>query len=113
MDDCIFCKIANKEITSTIVYEDDMVIAFNDLNPVAPVHILVVPKKHMTDILNVEKEDMKYIEAVVEAIQKITKEKGIAESGFRVVNNCGENGGQTVKHIHFHIIGGEKLGGMA
>ena len=86
MDDCIFCKIANKEIPSTIVYEDDMVIAFNDLNPVAPVHILVVPKKHMTDILNVEKEDMKYIEAVVEAIQKITKEKGIAESGFRVVN---------------------------
>ncbi len=113
MDDCIFCKIANKEIPSTIVYEDDMVIAFNDLNPVAPVHILVVPKKHMTDILNVEKEDMKYIEAVVEAIQKITKEKGIAESGFRVVNNCGEDGGQTVKHIHFHIIGGEKLGGMA
>lgn len=113
MDDCIFCKIANKEITSNIVYEDDMVIAFNDLNPVAPVHILVVPKKHMTDILNVEKEDMKYIEAVVEAIQKITKEKGIAESGFRVVNNCGEDGGQTVKHIHFHIIGGEKLGGMA
>ena len=113
MNDCIFCKIANKEIPSTIVYEDDMVIAFNDLNPVAPVHILVVPKKHMTDILNVEKEDMKYIEAVVEAIQKITKEKGIAESGFRVVNNCGEDGGQTVKHIHFHIIGGEKLGGMA
>ena len=113
MDDCIFCKIANKEIPSTIVYEDDMVIAFNDLNPVAPVHILVVPKKHMTDILNVEKEDMKYIEAVVEAIQKITKEKGIADSGFRVVNNCGEDGGQTVKHIHFHIIGGEKLGGMA
>ena len=113
MDDCIFCKIANKEIPSDIVYEDDMVIAFNDLNPVAPVHILVVPKKHMTDILNVEKEDMKYIEAVVEAIQKITKEKGIAESGFRVVNNCGEDGGQTVKHIHFHIIGGEKLGGMA
>ena len=113
MDDCIFCKIANKEIPSTIVYEDDMVIAFNDLNPVAPVHILVVPKKHMTDILNVEKEDMKYIEAVVEAIQKITKEKGMAESGFRVVNNCGEDGGQTVKHIHFHIIGGEKLGGMA
>ena len=113
MNDCIFCKIANKEIPSTIVYEDDMVIAFNDLNPVAPVHILVVPKKHMTDILNVEKEDMKYIEAVVEAIQKITKEKGIAESGFRVVNNCGEDGGQTVKHIHFHIIGGEKLGGRA
>ncbi|MBQ6860352.1 MAG: histidine triad nucleotide-binding protein [Clostridia bacterium] len=113
MDDCIFCKIANKEIPSNIVYEDDMVIAFNDLNPVAPVHILVVPKKHMTDILNVEKEDMKYIEAVVEAIQKITKEKGIAESGFRIVNNCGEDGGQTVKHIHFHIIGGEKLGGMA
>ena len=113
MNDCIFCKIVNKEIPSTIVYEDDMVIAFNDLNPVAPVHILVVPKKHMTDILNVEKEDMKYIEAVVEAIQKITKEKGIAESGFRVVNNCGEDGGQTVKHIHLHIIGGEKLGGMA
>ncbi len=113
MNDCIFCKIVNKEIPSTIVYEDDMVIAFNDLNPVAPVHILVVPKKHMTDILNVEKEDVKYIEAVVEAIQKITKEKGIAESGFRVVNNCGEDGGQTVKHIHFHIIGGETLGGMA
>ncbi len=112
MEECIFCKIASKEIPSKIVYEDEMVIAFEDLNPVAPVHILVVPKKHMQDILDLAEEDMKYIVAVTTAIQKIARQKGIAETGFRVVNNCGEHGGQTVKHVHFHIIGGEMLGDM-
>lgn len=107
--DCIFCKIANKEIPSNIVYENEYVIAFEDLNPVAPVHILVVPKKHFSSVMEVNDEDMVYISEVYKAIKIIAKEKNIAEEGFRVVNNCGENGGQTVKHIHFHLIGGRKL----
>ena len=113
MNDCIFCKIINKEIPSNIVFENESVIAFDDLNPVAPVHILVVPKKHMTDIMDVNNDDMHYLMEVYKAIQNIVKEKEIEESGFRIVNNCGENGGQTVGHIHFHIIGGKKLGEMA
>ena len=113
MNDCIFCKIINKEIPSNIVFENESVIAFEDLNPVAPVHILVVPKKHMTDIMDVNNDDMHYLMEVYKAIQNIVKEKEIEESGFRIVNNCGENGGQTVGHIHFHIIGGKKLGEMA
>lgn len=111
--DCVFCKIINKEIPSKIVFENDSVIAFEDLNPIAPVHILVVPKKHMTDIMDVKEENSHYLTEVYKAIQFIAKEKNIAKDGFRIVNNCGENGGQTVGHIHFHIIGGQKLGQMA
>ena len=110
MSDCIFCKIINKEIPSTIVYEDEKIIAFKDINPVAPVHVLVIPKKHITSLIELEDEDKNIIGDIYLVINKIAKEQGIAEKGFRVIVNCGEDGGQEVKHLHFHLIGGEKLG---
>lgn len=108
--DCIFCKIANKEIPSTTIYEDDFVIAFDDLKPVAPVHTLVVPKKHISNIMELKDEDMEYIAKVHKAIQEVAKIKGVAETGFRVITNYGEDGGQTVQHLHYHVIGGKRLG---
>ena len=107
MCDCIFCKIANHEIPSTVVYEDDQVIAFDDLNPQAPVHTLVIPKKHYSDIAdNVPAETMG---AMAHAIQEVAKAKGL-EDGFRVISNKGVNAGQTVMHFHMHVLGGKKLG---
>ena len=109
--DCIFCKIINKEIPSKIVYEDDEVLAFEDIAPQAPVHIVVIPKKHIAKITEIEKEDETLIGKIYSVINKIAREKQIAEDGFRVIINCGENGGQEVKHIHFHLLGGKKLSG--
>lgn len=107
--DCIFCKIANGEIPSTKVYEDDKVLAFNDLNPVAPYHILVIPKKHYESIIDIPDEEMDIIAHIHCAINKIAAEKGFDKEGFRIINNCGENGGQEVKHIHYHVLAGKKL----
>ena len=107
--DCIFCKIANHEIGSKIVFENERVIVFEDLNPVAKVHVLVVPKKHVDSVMKIDEEDAKYIVEIHKAIKEVAKIKGIDESGFRVITNCGADGGQTVKHLHYHIIGGEKL----
>lgn len=109
--DCIFCKIINKEIPSKIVYEDDEVLAFEDIAPQAPVHIVVIPKKHIAKITEIEKEDETLIGKIYSVINKIAREKQMAEEGFRVIINCGENGGQEVKHIHFHLLGGKKLSG--
>ncbi len=110
MEDCIFCKIIKKEIPSKIVYESDEIMAFRDLNPVAPVHILVIPKKHLSSLLDLNEEDEKLVGKIYTVINKIAKQEGIDEKGFRVVVNCGEDGGQEVKHLHFHLIGGKKLG---
>ena len=110
MDDCIFCKIVKKEIPSSIVYEDEEMMAFRDINPVAPVHILVIPKKHIESLIYLNKEDEGLVGRIYTTINKIAKQEGVAENGFRVVVNCGEDGGQEVKHLHFHIIGGKKLG---
>lgn len=116
MNDCIFCKIANKEISSNIVFENEHVVAFEDLAPVAPVHILIVPKKHVASAMELGsneseiEEDFDYIKEVFKAAKEIAKIKNINESGFRIINNCGEDAGQTVKHIHFHLIGGKNLG---
>lgn len=110
MEDCIFCKIIKKEIPSTIIYEDDKVIAFNDVNPAAPIHILVVPKKHIETLLDVTDEDNDLISYVYQVINKIAKEKRFANNGFRVIVNCGKDSGQEVMHIHFHVLGGKKLG---
>ncbi|MBR2744533.1 MAG: histidine triad nucleotide-binding protein [Clostridia bacterium] len=109
MGDCIFCKLANGEIPTEMVYEDDFVAAFKDLNPQAPVHILVVPKKHYNNILDVENGD-DIIAKIYSAINVIAKKENIDKSGFRVITNCGEDAGQTVMHMHFHIIAGRKLG---
>lgn len=106
---CIFCKIINGEIPSSKVYEDDKVLAFNDINPVAPEHILVIPKKHYESIVDIEDSEMDIIVYMHRVINKIAKEKGFAKDGFRIINNCGENGGQEVKHIHYHILAGKKL----
>ena len=110
MEDCIFCKIANREIPSNIVYESDEIIAFRDVNPVAPVHILVIPKKHFNSVLDLNVEDEVLVGKIYTVINKIAKQEGIDKTGFRIVVNCGEDGGQEVKHLHFHIIGGKKLG---
>ena len=107
MSDCIFCKIANKEINSEIVYENKNVVAFKDLNPKAKIHILIVPKKHYETILDLyEKEIM---EDMLTAVKEIAKEYKIEEDGFRLINNCKEYGGQEVMHLHIHMLGGEKL----
>ena len=113
MNDCIFCKIANKEISSNIVFENEYVVAFEDLAPVAPVHILIVPKKHIASAMELgvnNEEDLDYIKEVFKAAKEIAKLQNIDASGFRIINNCGEDAGQTVKHIHFHLIGGANLG---
>ncbi len=107
MEDCIFCKIVNKEIPSTIVYEDESVLAFKDINPQAPIHIVVIPKVHKKSVLEAEGKD---IEAIFKAIKTIAKELGIEETGFRVITNCGKDAGQTVNHLHFHILAGTVLG---
>ncbi|MZQ76343.1 MAG: HIT domain-containing protein [Peptoclostridium sp.] len=109
MDNCIFCKIANGEIPSNKVYEDEKVLAFRDIKPVAPVHILVVPKKHYASIMDIAGEEMDITAHVSTVIQRIAKEEGIAADGFRVVINCGKNGGQEVDHLHYHILAGRNL----
>lgn len=107
MEDCIFCKIANGEVPSTKVYEDEKVLAFNDINPIAPIHILVIPKEHYDSYMELEDEEMMiHLNKVIKAI---AREKEIDKKGFRVLTNVGEDGGQAVKHLHFHILGGEKL----
>lgn len=110
MENCLFCKIIKKEIPSTIVYEDEEILAFRDINPVAPVHVLVIPKKHISSLVDLEPEDEAIVGKIYTIINKIAKQENIFESGFRVIVNCGEDGGQEVKHLHFHLIGGKKLG---
>lgn len=110
MADCIFCKIAQKEIPSALVYEDDQVAAFKDLEPQAPVHVLVIPKKHVESVLALRADDKELAAHIlVDVIPQLARELGIAEKGFRVVANTGEEGGQSVKHLHFHLLGGRSL----
>lgn len=106
--DCLFCKIIDGQIPSAKVYEDEDVFAFRDINPQAPVHILVVPKKHICCAREINEQNSHYVAKCFEAIAKIAKAEGL-ENGFRVINNCGEDGGQSVMHLHFHLIGGVKL----
>ena len=107
--DCIFCKIINGEIPSNKAYEDDKVLAFYDLEPQAPVHILIVPKEHIACAADITAENSAVIAHIFEVAAIIAKEKGL-DDGFRIVNNCGESAGQTVKHIHFHLMGGRSFG---
>ena len=109
MSDCIFCKIIKGEIPSQKVYEDDLVLAFNDVSPQSPTHILVIPKKHISSLNAVDDNNKDIIGHIFSVISKISKEKGFAEAGYRVVNNCGNDGGQTVGHIHFHLLAGRQL----
>ncbi len=110
LDDCIFCKIANGEI-GKLVYENEYVAAFDDLSPQAPVHVLIIPKKHIARICDVvSDEDACLMGEVIRAANKIASERGIVEDGYRVVANCNEGAGQSVWHVHFHLLGGRKLG---
>ena len=110
MENCVFCKIINREIPSEIVYEDEKVIAFKDVNPAAPIHILVVPKNHIETLLDVSQQDIDIIAYIYQIINKIARDNGFAKNGFRVIANCGKDSGQEVMHIHFHVLGGKKLG---
>ena len=110
MADCIFCKIAKKEIPSTVVYEDEQVIAFKDLEPQAPVHVLVIPKKHVESVLALQAEDKELMGHILcDVMPRLAKDLGVDAKGFRVVANIGEDGNQTVKHLHFHLLGGRSM----
>lgn len=106
--DCLFCSIVKGEIPSKKVYEDDMVYAFRDINPMAPTHVLIVPKCHIQSADEVTEENSRYVAHIFEVIPKIAKAEGLT-NGYRVITNCGEDGCQSVKHLHFHLLGGKKL----
>ena len=106
--DCIFCKIAYNEIPSEKLYEDDEMVAFNDLEPQAPVHVLIIPKAHISSANEITAENSDIIGKIFMVAAKIAKEQGL-DKGYRIVNNCGEDGGQTVHHLHFHLLGGRKM----
>ena len=108
MSDCIFCKIVNKEMSANVVYEDDKVLCFHDIIPQAPVHALLIPKKHIASMDDVSSEDNELMGHIMIKVKEIAQSLGL-QNGYRVVNNCGEDGMQTVHHIHFHILGKRKM----
>ena len=124
-EDCVFCKIVEGKIPSTKVYEDDEVLAFKDINPIAPIHILIIPKKHIKSLTELNDDKLlAHIFKVIKDVAKsqgveekgyrvitkdVAKSQGVEEKGYRVITNIGEDGGQAVKHLHFHVIGGKKL----
>jgi histidine triad (HIT) family protein len=109
---CVFCKIVKGELPAKVVYEDDRVMAFHDINPQAPVHVLVIPKEHIPTVNDLKEEHAELIGHIFLVIKKIAKELGIAESGYRVLVNCNSDGGQEIYHLHFHLLGGKPLGPM-
>ncbi|MBX6396206.1 MAG: histidine triad nucleotide-binding protein [Alicyclobacillaceae bacterium] len=108
-ENCIFCKIAKGESPARVVYQDEYVVAFHDIAPQAPVHVLVIPRKHIGSVLELTDEDAEIVSAVHRAIRRVARDLGVAESGFRVVTNCGRDGHQTVFHLHYHILGGRSM----
>ncbi len=106
--DCLFCSIVDKVIPSNIIYEDDLLLSFTDINPQAPIHFLIIPKKHIKSLDTMENDDLELISHIFKVIPKLAKQQGI-EGGYRVVNNCGKNGGQTVDHLHFHVLGNREM----
>ena len=110
MNDCLFCKIIKGDIPSDKVYEDEEILAFKDINPAAPIHILVIPKKHISSLIDIEPEDEMLIGKIYSVINKIAEQQGVKENGYRVIVNCGEDGGQEVMHLHFHLLAGRELG---
>jgi histidine triad (HIT) family protein len=109
MESCLFCRIANHELPSKIAHEDDQVIAFHDIKPQAPVHILIIPRKHIATLNDVSADDAALMAKLFDVARKLAKQFGVAESGYRTVFNVGEDTGQTVFHLHLHVIGGRKL----
>lgn len=112
MKNCIFCDIVSKKIPAKIIYEDDLVVAFSDINPKAPIHILIIPKKHIATIDRLNRNDEKIAGGLIYAAQQIARNKKIAKNGYRLVFNVRSHGGQVVDHIHLHLLGGKLLGPM-
>lgn len=109
MENCLFCRIVNREIPSSIVYEDDLILGFKDIEPQAPVHVLLIPKFHVSSLNDLGKEHGELIARLTSVIPQVAEKMGVKDSGYRVVVNCGEDGGQTVFHLHYHILGGRAL----
>lgn len=110
MEDCIFCRIVRKELPSTIIYEDDGVVAFNDINPEAPIHVLIVPRQHITSVAELDESNKSVVADVHVAAVRVAEKLGIKERGFRLVSNCGPDAGQSVMHLHYHLLAGKPLG---
>jgi len=109
MEGCIFCKIIEGGIPCSKVYEDDHVLAFDDIHRMAPVHVIVIPKQHISTLLDVDTDMAHIMNLLTKAVQEVARIKGIAKKGFRVVINCNEEGGQVIFHLHIHVLGGKKL----
>lgn len=109
MSDCLFCKFVAGEIQPDVVYEDDEVLAFRDVNPQAPVHILVIPKRHIATLNDLQPEDAALMGKLYMAARKVAEQEGIAEAGYRTLINCNAQAGQTVFHIHLHVLGGRRM----
>lgn len=109
MSDCIFCKIVRGDIPCVKVYENEDILAFEDIKPMAPVHVIVVPKRHFSTLMDVDDQSGNVAQALLAASRKVAEIKGVAEKGFRVVTNCNADGGQVVFHLHLHVLGGRKL----
>lgn len=107
--DCLFCKIANKEVASKIVYEDDRILVFEDAKPIAPVHLLIIPKKHIPTVNHLELSDKELMGELFLIAKKMAGEKGVSEKGYRLILNVGKDSGQTIDHLHLHLLGGKKL----
>lgn len=110
--DCLFCKIIEGSIPSTKVYENEHVLAFQDIAPAAPTHVLIIPKKHISTMNDVTREDDFIMAEIFAAAREIAKEQGFAEGGYRLINNCNADGGQVVYHLHFHLLAGKKMGAL-
>lgn len=110
MNDCIFCRIINGDIPSSTIYETDSVKVFKDINPKAPVHLLIVPKKHIADTNDINEANINAVSACMLAIKKVAGLSGVLESGYRIISNCGNDSGQMVDHLHFHLLGGINMG---
>lgn len=109
MDDCVFCKIVAGEIPAEILYQDDNVVAFRDIQPMAPTHLLIIPRKHIPSLTELSESELPLMEDIVRTANQMAKREGIARSGYRLVINCGEQGGQLVPHLHMHLLGGRQL----
>lgn len=111
-EDCVFCKISDGSIPTSFLYEDDEVIAFDDINPAAPVHFLVAPRRHVPSLDSLEEGDSALVGKLVLVAVRLAREKGVADPGYRLVANCNRDGGQVVFHLHLHVLGGRLLGTM-
>ncbi len=110
--DCIFCRIIGGEIESDILYQDEQVVAFRDINPKAPIHLLVIPRKHIETVADLIEDDVPLMGHLVSVANRLAREGGISEKGYRLVVNCGPDGGQVVHHLHLHLLGGRQMGSL-